>query len=236
MRMIWFWLILSLLLLGCGPEKLAGTEVGNPELTITARFKIENTGDTMRVSNMNLTCMGMGYQNMQDSSGMLWGNPTGTTVDMADSNTSQNIRPLKLKTSQWMKADMTLKSMLGDLTLPDTVAFENFVNPKYFKLIKKINGKNFRFLYLLPSNFNIKLMYDKNHIASWLHGDSLTIEILFDAGKWAASLAMNPSEKIRYDAKQQPYQILSPSENATTYQTLNPMLPRCFLADSTELH
>lgn len=240
MRLQRFWLSVSALLVGgfwggCSPERVAGTEVGNPELSISARFAVQGTGDSMTVSEMNLKCMGMAFRNAADSSGMLWETPLGYMVDMADTLDSTILKTLKLRTGAWERAEMMLKSPTGDSSLPDTGSFQDYSNPRYLKMTKKIGAGNFRFLFEMPQGMDMKLMYDKAHIGTWIRKDTLAIRILFDAGKWAAGLTLEPAAKVRRDGHGADYMLLSPDENAKTYDRLKTMLPNGFMADSTEM-
>jgi hypothetical protein len=235
MRLHRYWLIVSAFMIGCVSDRLAGTEVGNPELTVSARFAIQGTGDSMTVSEMNLTCMGMEFHTMADSTGMLWEIPTGYGIDLADTLDSDTLKTLKLRTGSWARAAMMLKSQTGDASLPEAVSFQNFSNRRYVKMTKRMGAEMTRFLFEMPRDMEMKLMYDKAHIGSWLRKDTLAIQILFDAGKWAGGLTLEPSAKIRKDGLGADYMLLSPLENAKTYDRLKSMLPKGFMADSTAM-
>jgi hypothetical protein len=248
MRLHRFWLILSGLILstlfaGCFSDRVAGTEVGNPELTVSARFGVENTGDSMTVTGMNLKCMGMTYhsENDSDSTGTLWGIPEGYMVSMMDMySDSAALRTVTIRSGAWNRAEMVMKMPVGDSTLPGAVnsggaPFSAFSNPRYVKFSKRIKGVDHRFLFDLAGDASIKLMYGKAHIGTWIHKDSLAVEIMFDAGKWAAGLALDASAQIRKDQAGTDYLLLSSSENAKIYNPLKALLPNSFMADSTDL-
>lgn len=228
-------LSLSVLCTSCIPNRLAGTEVGNPEITVSARFTIQGTGDSVTVMGMNIKCMGMTYHTATHSDSTIWDAPSGTMVDMADSTASGSMKAVTIRTGTWNKAELVLKNALGDASLPDSVGFNALVNPRYAKLVKHFEGEDHHFLFEMPREMGLKLMFEKSRIASWLYKDSLSIVIPFDAGKWVSALDQNTLLEIRKDGLGAPYRVLSPTENAEAYNLLKSMLPKCFMADSTEM-
>ena len=102
-------LFVSALILSCASEKLAGTEVGNPELTVSARFAFADLGDSVSITGFNVKCMGLDYQNQANTGDSLWIMPNGMMVDLADSTSKNQIGFSKIKSSAWTSAAMRLK-------------------------------------------------------------------------------------------------------------------------------
>ncbi len=220
------------LFVSCSSEKLAGTEVGNPELTVAARFAFTGNADSVSITDFNVKCMGLNYQNVGNSSDSIWAWPNGMMVDMADSTGNNGLGLMKINSSSWKSATMRLKYPSQNLTLPDSEGFELFSNPHYAKIITMSGNEKLKFLFELPADKEVKLSFNSSHIKPWVHNDTLTVEILFDAGKWSDFFTSITPWQIRKDGLGSPYILLTPQENINSFNRLNAMLPQCFLADS----
>ncbi len=234
MRSRWYLSFLALLCMGCIFEQLAGTEVGNPELTVSARFRVTGNNDSMAISELSVNCMGMEYYTMSNAKTMLWTTPNGHLVDVASPNDSIDLPPMKTSMDTWTQVDVMLKFPLGDSSLPDKISYHAFNNPRYAKLRKKMGPDSVPFLFELPGNPGLKLIFAKARIDAWHRKDSINMEIEFDAAKWIEQIPLDLPNQARRDGLGAKYIVLGPSENAVAYNRLKAMLPLCFRADSTE--
>lgn len=215
-------------------DRLAGTEVGNPEITMNARFAIRDTVAAADVPELNLKVMGMtwglGYQ-----SAACWNSPGGRLVDFADNATP--LEAVKVRDSEWISADMILRAApdSGFDALPIRAGFAKWHNPRYAKLVKILGADTVRALFQFPENLQLRLHFGKATINSWRQGKSMLVNVEFDAGIWAAGLKANTAFRYRTDGNRARYLVLSPAENAAAYGAMKALLPKAFLADSTSM-
>ncbi len=226
-------LFFALCFASCESNRIAGTEVGNPELTVSARFIIIGNNDSLTLTDMQFKCMGMAYHSNSTADSMLWNMPAGNMVNLAESSLSENLKPITIKSDSWNKAEMFLNTPLGNSSLPDTTDFKNWTNPRYAKIIKLHQSEEQHYLFEMPQGMRIKLMFDKPTISSWIKKDTMAITIPFDAVKWFSVLMQEPALQSRKDGLGMDYHILSSTENTKTYNQLKSMLPQCFKSDST---
>jgi hypothetical protein len=223
------WLLASYLtaILGAGCDQ--GTEVGNPEITMAARFSLDDTDATASIPEMNLKVMGMGWSTGADS-GACWNEPNGHMVDFAEDSSPLPI--VTVRNGDWDEAEMMLQAPPGDSAFPDTSSFADWSNPRYAKLIKVMGSDTLRFLFEMPADLRIKLMFGKSTIQSWRRDRAIMVHVRFDVGRWAAGLGSDPGFRFRQDGEQARYVVLSPFENAAAYGTMKAGLPMAFMADS----
>lgn len=225
------WLLTALLvLLAMGCEQ--GTEVGNPEIKLAARFSLADSDATASIPEMHLKVMGMGW-----SSGgygvSCWNEPEGHIVDFAADSSPLPI--ITLRSGDWNTADMLLQAPPGHSALPDTSAFAGWSNPRYAKLIKVMGSDTLRFLFEMPADLRIKLLFGESTIQSWRGDRSILVHVRFDVGLWAAGLGSNPAFRFRQDGERARYVLLSPFENAQVYHAMKAGLPKAFMADSARM-
>jgi hypothetical protein len=222
----------ALLASGCDNE-LAGTEVGNPELTLTARFAIRDSDAAVSIPEMDLKVMGMGW-NVGADSAACWNGPEGYMVDFA-ADAQDALPPVPVRDAEWTKAELLLQSPAGNGTLPNSGGFDSWSNPRYIKLVKVTAGDTVRAAFELPADMRIRLGFSGKTIDSWRNGRRLTALVRFDAGTWASGLGSAPSLAFRNDGKHGRYALLAPGENAAAWQALKAMLPQAFMADAAEM-
>lgn len=222
------WLLTALLAIGCEQ----GTEVGNPEIKLAARFSLADSDATASIPEMHLKVMGMGWSAGGYSLGC-WNEPNGHMVDFAADSSPLPI--ITLRGGDWNEADMLLQAPPGDSAFPDTSAFADWSNPRYAKLIKVMGADTLRFLFEMPADLHIKLMFGKSTIQSWRGDRSMLVHVRFDVGLWAAGLGSKPAFRFRQDGKRARYVLLSPVENAQVYGAMKAGLPSAFMADSTQM-
>ena len=215
----------SILAAGCNQ----GTEVGNPEITIAARFSLDDSDGSVTIPEMHLTVTGMDWTKGADS-GACWNEPNGYAVDLAD--TASQLPMVTVRNSDWDWAEMLLQAPLGEPGLPDTSAFADWSNPRYAKLIKVTGTDTLRFLFEMPVDLRINLTFDESTIQSWRKHQTITVQIHFDVGRWAYWLGPNSDYRFRLDGKRARYVLLSPIENAAVYESMKATLPSAFPANN----
>jgi hypothetical protein len=225
-------LLAALLTWGCENE-LAGTEVGNPELTLTARFAIRDSDATVSIPEMDLKVMGMGWKVGADSAAC-WNEPNGYMVDFA-ADAQDALPPVAVRDAEWTKAEILLQSPAGNGSLPENAAFDSWSNPRYVKLVKVMAGDTVRAAFELPSDLRIRLTFSNRTIESWRGKGRLTALVRFDSGIWASALGANPSLAFRTDGKHARYALFAPGENAAAWEALKARLPQAFMADAAEM-
>jgi hypothetical protein len=225
-------MLATLLACGCG-NRLAGTEVGNPELTLSARFAVRGTDAAVSIPEMNLKVMGMGWNVGRDSAAC-WNDPEGYMVDFA-ADAQDALPPVAVRDAEWTRAEMLLQAPAGDGSLPDGAAFDAWSNPRYVKLVKVMMGDTVRAAFELPADLHIRLGFSDKTIGSWRKDRRLTALVQFDAGLWAQGLGTAPALAYRIDGKRVRYALLAPGENAAAWQALKTLLPKAFMADAAEM-
>lgn len=228
------WLLSVALLFGCISERLSGTEVGNPEVTVSARFGFIEDERLARISNMEMMVIKMNYQLPADSMHSIWEYPAGMEVNLASPASAANLPTVKVPQAGWTKAELMLAASKGDFTLPDSISFSTFANPRFIKLVKNMNGDSVRFLFELPPDLHMKLRFDADRLLRWRNGNRISIEIVFDCARWT-SVISNQSYLIRKDGEGMPYILLSLGENSEVHGKLNSLFPECFIADAAEM-
>lgn len=213
-------------------NRQAGTEVGNPEITMNARFSVRDTDPTADVTALNLRVFGFGWGTTMGSD-TCWNEDEGYVVNFAAN--AMPLSDVKVRNVEWEDAELMLRAVPGFNALPVSSGFSTWYNPRYAKLVKVMGADTVRVLFQLPENLRLKLKFGKATIKTWRQGDGVLADIKFDAGAWAAGLGTNPAFRFRVDGNNARYVVLSPTENAAVYETMKALLPTAFVADSTEL-
>jgi hypothetical protein len=223
-------LLLSALLLAGACDRLAGTEVGNPEITVSARFALQDSDATASIPSMNLKVVGMDWSVGADSGGC-WNEPNGHMVDFA-AYAQSPLPVVKVRDGEWSQAEMMLQSPTGDALPAAIPSFATWSNPRHAKIVKLMGADTLRFLFEMPADMRIRLMFDKATIAAWRKDTAITVEVRFDVGRWASGLGADRAFTFRTDGKRVRYVLLSPRENALAYEAMKALLPKAFMADS----
>jgi hypothetical protein len=224
-------MLAGMLLGGC--ERLAGTEVGNPEITVAARFAIRDTSASSSIQEMDLKVMGMGWQ-APEHHGDIWAEPDGFMIDFA-SATKAALPSVIMQDGDFSGAELLLQAAEGQPTLPDSVGFEEWSDPRYIKLAKVMGQDTVRALFQLEAGMRITLGFAPATIRKWREDGKLMVSVLFDADKWLAGMGSNPDFAYREDGKHARYVRLSPDENTDTYAALKTLLPASFMADTATM-
>ncbi|MDQ3003057.1 MAG: hypothetical protein M3Y08_17565 [Fibrobacterota bacterium] len=227
-------LFLLAVIVGCIPDRLSGTEVGNPEITVSARFGFIEDDTLAFVSSMEMRVMQMDYRIATDSTRRIWEYPAGMEVNLAIPGSAANLPTVKVRNANWTNAELLLAARDGDSTLPDSSSYSSFSNPRFIKLTKKMNGDSVRFLFEVPSEMHLMLRFDEDRVARWRVGNNLSVAIIFDCGRWTSAISGNPFQG-RVDGEGKPYVLLSRKENSEIHEKLSALFPECFISDSVEM-
>jgi hypothetical protein len=221
----------GLLLGAC--ERLAGTEVGNPEITVAARFAIRDSNPASAIPEMALKVMGMGWQ-APDHSGDIWAEPEGHMVDFA-SAPGGALPEVIMRDGEFTGAELALQAADGEPTLPDSAGFSEWSDPRYIKVVKVMGQDTVRALFRLEAGMRITLGFSPATIRKWREGGRMMVSVLFDADKWVAGMGTDPAFSYREDGKHARYAVLAPGENAGIYAALKALLPASFMADTADM-
>ena len=226
-------------LAGCD-DRRAGTEVGNPEITMTvsARFAAyDNQGD-VEVQGLDFNVLRMKYATVGDSippdSGTCWNRPGGTLVDFAGSDTVP-LPDTSVRSEDWSSVEMVLRTPDGSRLLPDLADFRSWNDPGHAKFYLVRNNDTLRALFEMPKAMEFHLLYSQSIIGYWHWDNEMKVSIYFDAGKWTHSLDPRAPWTTRTDGMHRPYVLFSPTENAAAWSDLKTRLPGSFSADSVQV-
>lgn len=221
----------ALALAGC--DRVAGTEVGNPEITIAARFVLVDSSAGVEVPEMNLKVMGMAY-GMGADSGACWTDPDGHMVDLAAPKAGSPLPMVKAKDAEWTDAELLLESPAAAENLPDTVAFPDWRNYRYAKLLLIEGTDTLPAAFDMPQGMKLTLGYGKDRVAKWREGDTMMVKVMFDVAKWTAGLGPK-GHTLRKDGKGARYALFSGNENSEAWDELVARLPKSFMADTASM-
>jgi hypothetical protein len=231
------WLLgAALAIAGCD-DRRAGTEVGNPEITVTARSSIFNDYDSVEVSSLQLMMMGMDYlfsgKNSVVDSGACWKYPGGTLVNLADDYTT--LKDTSVEDGHWSRTDIVLRAPDGAAGLPKPADIRTWENPRYvkFNYIRESQRDTLPALFEWPQGMEIRLVFGPAQVDTWRWAGEIWVPFQFFAAPWGD--ALNTTDRtwtFRQDGLGARYILFSPSENPGTWADLKARLPDCFSADS----
>jgi hypothetical protein len=228
-------LALALALTGCD-DRRAGTEVGNPEVRVTAQVMLFDEPGSVEVANLGFNVMSLGYGMagyVGTDSGTCWKRPAGTLVDLADTHGTPLMDTL-VENRPWTWAHLVLRSPEGPATLPDSADFRTWRNPRYAKFYAIRQRDTLRVLFQMPTGLELRLAYSQKSVSGWVWGNEIWVPFVFYASAWAGDIEPASPWKTRLDGKRARYVLLSPTENASTWATLKARLPGAFSADSVQ--
>lgn len=235
MRRAWaWWLGAALAIAGCG-DRHAGTETGNPEIIVTARFVIYEYGKS-RTTDLHFLIMGMGYAIDRPSgapdSGKCWNRPGGTPANFAALGSLPLPDTVIEDLGPWQQAEIILRAPDGPAGIPDSVDIGTWTNPRYAKFDLFSPEGTRKALFEMPQGAEYRLRFGSASVEDWRFRDSVWIPFFFNAGKWTDTLASLPAPVPRLDGRNAPYLLFSPDENAAGWQALRARLPESFYADT----
>ena len=235
MRRALSWLLgAALALAGCG-ERHAGTETGNPEIVVSARFMVWEYGTT-QTWDLPFQVMGMGYSFARPDgladSGKCWNRPGGTLVNMAAFEASPLPDTSLPDEGPWDHSVIILRAPEAPAGLPDTADIETWSSPRYAKFDRFSFGVFRMFLFEMPRGAEYRLHFNRESWESWRLQDTVQVTIDFDMERWTDTLDSFRRLTTRRDGRNAPYLLLSPTENAAAWNALKAGLPEAFYADS----
>jgi hypothetical protein len=219
---------------GCG-DRHAGTETGNPEIIVSARFMVYEYTKS-RTSHLPFLIMGMGYSSVTQSgaidSGKCWSRPVGTLANLADPVSRPLPDTVLEDKGPWRHTEIILRAPDEPAGVPVTVDIENWSSPRYAKFVWLSSEGFQKALFEMPQGAEYRLRFGLESSEAWRFEDTIWIPITFDAAKWTDTLASVPGLKRRVDGLNVRYLLFSPDENAAGWNALKAKLPLCFYADS----
>lgn len=221
----------ALAMAGC-----AGTETGNPEITVSASIGVFDYTATKTLT-MNFRVMGMDYSidppvGAPDS-GKCWTRPGGILVDFAAQDTfalpDTSIQDL----GSWPHAEIILRTPDGPAGIPDTADIIAWSNPRYARFMQNLPGGGRRLvLFEMPQGIEFLLRFDSESTESWRFMERIWVPFNFNTSHWTDSLASIRGLRTHMDGKGERYMLLSPTENTAAWNSLFARMPECFYADS----
>src|SRR4051812_34278151 len=105
MRGRFAWLLAAALAFAGCDDRRAGTEVGNPEVKVTAQVAVYDFYDSVEVSSLHLVMMGMDYLILKKDSaidsGVCWKRPGGILMNLDSDSTV--LKDTLVEDSNWSR-------------------------------------------------------------------------------------------------------------------------------------
>lgn len=230
------WLLgAALAFAGC-EDRRAGTETGNPEIIVSARFMMVEYGKAQATSDLPLRIMGMGYAVARPSgppdSGKCWSRPGGTPANFAAHGAAPLRDTVIEDKGPWESAEIILRTPDDPAGIPDSADIGTWSSPRYAKFSLVLAGSLRTVLFEMPGGTEYRLRFGAESIEDWRFQDTVWIPFFFNAAKWTDTLVAVPGLVTRMDVRNEPYLLLSPGENPEGWNALKAQLPKSFYADS----
>jgi hypothetical protein len=230
-------------LAGCD-DRRAGTEVGNPEVTMTvvAKFSVFDNNQEVNLRSLYVNVMGMKYawadsvagNGMRQDSGRCWFSPGGTLSNLAEWQ-GVPLQPTSVKAATWTRVETILRTPEGPSRLPDSAGFDSWSDPRHAKFYLVRNADTLRALFEMPPGREIHLLFSQKSIQLWYWAPQMWVPFNFNAGTWAGVLDSRGPWTMRQDGKHRPYVLFSPTENAAAWSDLEARFPFSFVADTIQV-
>lgn len=228
------WLGVFLALAGCD-DRRAGTEVGNPEITVSAKLAVTSYGG-FKAWRMYFKVMGMSYSiarpGAAPDSGKCWTRPGGTLANFATGDSVQLPDTLIRDEGTWPHAEIVLRTPDGAAGIPDTGDIFTWSNPRYARFDLELMGQFRPALFEMPQGIEYRLLFDSISVDSWRVDKEIWVPFNINADLWTDTLVYFPTYKTRVDGKGNGYVLFSPTENAAAWNALKASLPGSFYSDS----
>jgi hypothetical protein len=229
------WLLgAALAIAGC-EDRHAGTETGNPEITVTAMFFFYEHYNT-KTSGLHFRIMGMEYSSARQSgaadTGKCWNRPGGTLTNLADHKSRPLPDTVIEDLGPWQHAEIILRSPDEVAEIPDSIDIETWSSPRYAKFDLFSDEGSRKVLFEMPRGAEYRLRFGTGSTEEWRFRDTMMIPVFFDAWRWTDTLSSIPGLVPRLDGRNAPYLLISPGENASAWDALKARLPNSFYADS----
>jgi hypothetical protein len=220
----------AILLLSCLEDRVAGTEVGNPEI-ILARVVLSDMGDSVEVDAMNLKMMGAHFVTESGDSGRLWDADTGTLFNLFDPGIVPQISSMEMERQPWSACELSLALPKGQGSMEDTLFPSGFSGANWARWTIEGPTQKRRYFFYLPDDFRFRLVFGKEAMRPWHAADTLYVTLNFNVT--ALAQALPPGDWItHWDEKGGEYMVLSPMENAAAHAAMLAEFPACFKADA----
>lgn len=224
----------ALALAGCD-GRTAGTETGNPEITVAAGISVTNYGATETLE-LNFRVMGMDYTiappGGAPDSGRCWARPGGTLVDFAGYDTAALPDTSIPDAGPWPQAGIILRTPEGPAGIPDTADIGTWSNPRYARFKDFVMGEKQLILFEMPQGAEYRLRFEDYSTEMWRDGEKIWIPFSFNATCLMQPLASFRGLRSRLDGKGASYLPLTPTDNVAAWNALNARMKDCFYADS----
>ena len=221
---------------GCDGRR-AGTEVGNPEINVTALVSVSDFYDSVEVTSLHLLMMGMEYvlsgKRAVPDTGVCWRRPGGILLNLASD--SGALADTAVEDGEWSHTEIVLRAPDGPSVPANLADYEALENPRYVKFTynRPGIGDTLPALFEWPQGAEFHLLYGKESLDIWRWDDEIWVPVQFFAHAWAGVLeSRNKSWVYRRDGRGARYILFSPQENAATWSGLKESLRDCFGSDS----
>ncbi|MEO7778690.1 MAG: hypothetical protein ABIY63_14245 [Fibrobacteria bacterium] len=232
-QLIWLFTVV-IAFTGCDSRR-AGTETGNPEITVAAYIAAFDDLDNKTLA-LNFQIMGMGYSIARPvgapDSGKCWTRPGGILVNFADPDFRALPDTLIEDKGDWTHAEITLRTPDGPAEIPDTADIGTWSSPRYAKFTLTRQKQKRLILFEMPQGVEYRLLNEFESTQNWRSGEKIWVPLNIDAAYWTEALTSFQGMKMRNDRLGAPYMLLSPTENSKAWNALKVHLPDCFHADS----
>jgi len=229
----WCLLFCGFGLVGCTSDRQAGTEVGNPEVTVVARFGLTQDTTDVQFESLKMKVMGVDYVTSDNVKGSIWVRDTGYLIDWVSGtgHISQSLPTLRMADDAWQKADIRLWSPGGTSKLDSNTRFADAKEPQWMKWTSQEGDSTVRCLFYLAANSRLRMSYSEKTMKSWHDGDTVKVTTLFNVSKWMQNCSFTGLTR-RKGTDSVWFYVISPDENSDTYNSLVNIFADCFQADS----
>ncbi|MEO7424341.1 MAG: hypothetical protein ABI036_04090 [Fibrobacteria bacterium] len=218
---------------GCDSRR-AGTETGNPEITVAAdivTFDYVNN----KTLTLNFRVMGMSYSIARPvgapDSGKCWTRPGGILVDFAAPDSLALPDTSIEDKGDWTHAELIIRTPDGQAGIPDSANIGTWSNPRYARFTLDSQNEKQLVFFEMPQEAEYRLLFDLESLQGWRSGEKIRVPFNFNSSYWTEALTSyrGTTRKDRLGAR---YMLLSPTENSEAWIALKERLPECFYADS----
>ncbi len=197
------------------------TEVGNPGKTqeINANFSIDYVGEpatlpktgaakpsvvdtpSVHILRFYFNVVEVNYRTTDSLEGRIWKVPDsmGRSIDFTGHDTTARLPPVQVPIGSWTIMKLESRIPAHDTLWPDTLDFASFPDRGYIKGTWESGGKLIPFLWQLPDEYKINLVYTQDLLEKWRHESVYDLEFIFFATKWA--MAVNIQDAVTYPDK-----------------------------------
>jgi hypothetical protein len=229
------WLLAAVIALAGCDDRRAGTETGNPEITVTASIMVSDYVSTETMA-LSFRVMGMGYSIARrggaSDSGRCWARPGGTLVDFAAKDSFALPDTSIEDAGTWPSAEIILRTPEGPAGIPDTADIGTWSDPRYAKFKLTLMGRTQLVLFEMPRGVEFRLLFDSLSTEFWRLDETILVPFNFNMSYWTDTLTSFRGMRTRLDGRGAPYLLFSPAENAAAWNALNARMPECFYADT----